>query len=354
MARVPDPPPYGTPEYVEWYRRHVDSTWRSGGEPRPDTGKSPQWLHVRRSPVTWIIAGIVTIVGLGIGLAAAYGSGSPPRHVALATPRSDTSRAKTPLDATPTTHPSSPRPTARTTTTKPSPTRRRNAPQRPTAHVRTAGGIVLPDPHRTPGATFIGITVTQVCTPGWSTRHRNVSDADRRAVFASYGISYARSPAYELDHLIPLELGGSNAQTNLWPQPATENDGDGRNKDALEDHLHALVCSGQLALSTAQRAIAANWVITWDRYEQVTVTTPAPATTTPPTTAPPPPPTTTQPPPPATAPPPPPTTTQPPPALSVVHPGAFCTPPGAHGVTDRGTPMVCGLASDGRYRWIAA
>jgi hypothetical protein len=25
--------------------------------------------------------------------------------------------------------------------------------------------------------------------------------------------------AYELDHLIPLELGGSNDLRNLWPQP---------------------------------------------------------------------------------------------------------------------------------------
>ena len=34
-----------------------------------------------------------------------------------------------------------------------------------------------------------------------------------------------------------------------------------------------------------------------------------------------------------------------------VHPGAFCAPEGATGVTDRGTPMVCGPASDGRNRW---
>ena len=38
--------------------------------------------------------------------------------------------------------------------------------------------------------------------------------------------------------------------------------------------------------------------------------------------------------------------------LPVVHPGAFCSPPGARGVTTRGTPMVCKLDSKGlRYRW---
>ncbi|GAA3956386.1 hypothetical protein GCM10022384_06960 [Streptomyces marokkonensis] len=35
----------------------------------------------------------------------------------------------------------------------------------------------------------------------------------------------------------------------------------------------------------------------------------------------------------------------------VVHPGSYCSPPGAAGVTKRGTPMVCGPGSDGRDRW---
>lgn len=35
-----------------------------------------------------------------------------------------------------------------------------------------------------------------------------------------------------------------------------------------------------------------------------------------------------------------------------VHPGAFCSPVGATGITDRGTPMVCSLKSgDDRARW---
>ncbi|MFD5144770.1 hypothetical protein [Streptomyces sp. NPDC058401] len=35
----------------------------------------------------------------------------------------------------------------------------------------------------------------------------------------------------------------------------------------------------------------------------------------------------------------------------VVHPGSFCSPAGAAGVTEAGTPMVCGPGSDGRNRW---
>ncbi|MFC5856821.1 hypothetical protein ACFPZI_35265 [Streptomyces chlorus] len=37
--------------------------------------------------------------------------------------------------------------------------------------------------------------------------------------------------------------------------------------------------------------------------------------------------------------------------VGVVHPGSYCSPPGATGVTKKGTPMVCGPGSDGRDRW---
>jgi uncharacterized membrane protein YgcG len=38
-------------------------------------------------------------------------------------------------------------------------------------------------------------------------------------------------------------------------------------------------------------------------------------------------------------------------SVGTVHPGSFCSPPGATGVTAAGTPMVCGPGSDGRNRW---
>jgi hypothetical protein len=42
------------------------------------------------------------------------------------------------------------------------------------------------------------------------------------------------------------------------------------------------------------------------------------------------------------------------PKLPIVHPGAFCTPPGA-GITSKGTPMTCKPDSTGeRYRWSKA
>ncbi|MFE1795947.1 PASTA domain-containing protein [Streptomyces sp. NPDC059517] len=38
-------------------------------------------------------------------------------------------------------------------------------------------------------------------------------------------------------------------------------------------------------------------------------------------------------------------------SVGTVHPGSFCSPQGATGVTKAGTPMICGPASDGRNRW---
>jgi hypothetical protein len=58
---------------------------------------------------------------------------------------------------------------------------------------------------------------------------------------------------------IPLELGGSNAIGNLWPQNYRGflNADD---KDRLENYLHDAVCSGRMPLQTAQEAIATDWV----------------------------------------------------------------------------------------------
>ncbi|MPY47515.1 PASTA domain-containing protein [Streptomyces acidicola] len=38
-------------------------------------------------------------------------------------------------------------------------------------------------------------------------------------------------------------------------------------------------------------------------------------------------------------------------SAGTVHPGSFCSPPGATGVTEAGTLMVCGPGTDGRNRW---
>ncbi|HZT37758.1 MAG TPA: hypothetical protein VFA28_07660 [Bryobacteraceae bacterium] len=72
--------------------------------------------------------------------------------------------------------------------------------------------------------------------------------------------------AYEVDYLITPALGGADDLGNLWPQSYSATQWNARVKDALEDRLHELVCSGSLDLATAQREIATDWIAAYKKY----------------------------------------------------------------------------------------
>ena len=123
---------------------------------------------------------------------------------------------------------------------------------------RVHGG--LPDRRCTPGARYSRVTKRQVCRPGYSSSVRHVTSAAKNAVYAAYGIdAHFDGQDGEVDHLVSLELGGSNARANLFPESATPTPGS-HEKDRLENALHREVCDGQITLRAAQHAIAANWV----------------------------------------------------------------------------------------------
>jgi len=85
------------------------------------------------------------------------------------------------------------------------------------------------------------------------------TNAFKSQALADYGETYGKT--IELDHLIPLELGGANSASNLWPEP-NRADATGFNnpKDPVEARLKAAVCSGKVTLVAAQDAIAVDWV----------------------------------------------------------------------------------------------
>jgi hypothetical protein len=98
--------------------------------------------------------------------------------------------------------------------------------------------------------------VRTVCQIGDARRERAVSYRTRDRVYLAYGIARGhRKGRYRIDHLVPLELGGSNRPANLWPQEFT----DSKLKDRVEDELHEAVCSGAMSLDAAQKAIARDW-----------------------------------------------------------------------------------------------
>ena len=117
----------------------------------------------------------------------------------------------------------------------------------------------LPDKECTPGAIFPEATVQEICVPGYTKSVRNVPAELKRAVYAEYGVKHREKGEYEVDHHIPLELGGSNDIANLWPEPAEPRPGF-HEKDKVENYLHAQVCSGRMGLRAAQSAIANDWL----------------------------------------------------------------------------------------------
>ena len=88
---------------------------------------------------------------------------------------------------------------------------------------------------------------------------RNVPTSEKNQVYAEYGIASHTPGQYEVDHLVSLELGGSNDISNLWPELASPTPGF-HEKDQVENYLHSQVCSGAIALIDAQVEIATNWL----------------------------------------------------------------------------------------------
>jgi hypothetical protein len=108
----------------------------------------------------------------------------------------------------------------------------------------SGGSPLRPDPQLTPGTT-LEVTIMDICVPGYTKTVRDVPDPVKRQVYAAYGIQTHAPGEYEVDHLIPLELGGSHALTNLWPQSYQTQPWNAHAKDRLENTLHRLVCAGQ-------------------------------------------------------------------------------------------------------------
>jgi hypothetical protein len=72
---------------------------------------------------------------------------------------------------------------------------------------------------------------------------------------------------YELDHFIPLELGGcADCPSNLWMEPYA---GLGaRAKDRVENYLNHQVCGGQMSLAEAQDTIVHDWYAVYVGLEE--------------------------------------------------------------------------------------
>ena len=134
-----------------------------------------------------------------------------------------------------------------------------------------AAAADLPDSLKTPGAAR-DITVQELCST--STRpYRETMERDaKKEAYRRYELEgncdgYCSGPeGCEVDHLIPLELGGANDIRNLWPEPFDGTVWNAHVKDRLETFLHRQVCENDMPLRQAQNEIASNWIDAYRRY----------------------------------------------------------------------------------------
>lgn len=101
---------------------------------------------------------------------------------------------------------------------------------------------------------------TTICRTGWTATVRPpvayTSKIKSDLLAALPAGSDKNAADYELDHRVPLEVGGSpanpaNLQLELWPEAHA--------KDSVENRVHAEVCAGKVTLAVGRRCFLANW-----------------------------------------------------------------------------------------------
>ena len=132
-------------------------------------------------------------------------------------------------------------------------------------------GYQLPDSHCTPGGIDSSVTVDILRDPQWRTgciRNCQSSEQEKHIAYAWYRlikpkVNTGEDQTCELDHLVPLELGGADGMGNIWPECGPADAVlDGREfkvKDRVENYLANEVKAGRMPLSVAQHGIAEDW-----------------------------------------------------------------------------------------------
>ncbi len=134
---------------------------------------------------------------------------------------------------------------------------------------------LLPNALLTPGVPNPNITQANInqniCNPRWSTKSirpaSSYTTGLKKTQLVQYGYADTNLADFEEDHLISLELGGSPTDPkNLWPESYLPKPG-AREKDQVENYLHAQVCSGALKLTQAQTMISTDWYAVYQKMK---------------------------------------------------------------------------------------
>jgi hypothetical protein len=129
--------------------------------------------------------------------------------------------------------------------------------------------VYLPDDRVSPGAIRT-TDAGEICAKTFRTaKYRKTTASTKKKVYAEYGVTPNKGickGGCEVDHRVPLELGGEDVIENLWPQPSEPAPGF-HQKDILENWLKHSVCIDKtMTLKQAQKALLGDW---FAAYEQM-------------------------------------------------------------------------------------
>lgn len=108
-----------------------------------------------------------------------------------------------------------------------------------------------------------------ICVPGYAASVRpstNYTSGVKAKLLRDQGLPPTAAPDYELDHRIPLALGGHPRSLKNLELQAWEGADGAKRKDRLERKLQQLVCAGQVLLNDARRDIYVDWTSAFPKY----------------------------------------------------------------------------------------
>lgn len=155
-------------------------------------------------------------------------------------------------------------PVCRITTVKGTATQPLGPTQHPQACATRPGanGYPIPDPQCTPGAFNPTVPPAVFGDKRFSTkcvRDCLTTSVQKHTTYTAYHVN--QNASCELDHLVPLEIGGADSLDNIWPQCGQAPNGKNYKdlKDEVENYLAIEVLLGKMTVDDARKGIASDW-----------------------------------------------------------------------------------------------
>jgi hypothetical protein len=143
----------------------------------------------------------------------------------------------------------------------------------PSVEERSAPSVRRSPFEEPPGALYAGVTqaniATTICVSGWTATVRpstSYTQGLKKLMLSRAGVDPKEAVKYELDHFVPLAIGGHpRSEDNLWLQ-RWDGEWNARVKDRLERKLQVMVCAGRITLHAARTAVQDDWHAVYQKY----------------------------------------------------------------------------------------